>query len=81
MDREFERALWILSGTEIMPAEALRRLIPIAARTGIERPSYGAVRRIFLEQRELRRRRRERLEPILCDLLHGRIPNLYYHIK
>jgi hypothetical protein len=78
---EFEKALWILSGTEISAAEALRSLIPVATRIGVPRPSYSTVRRLLIEQRSRRKRRREVLEPILVDLLTGRIPNLYYHLK
>jgi hypothetical protein len=36
---------------------------------------------VLIEQRLERRRRREVLDPILTDLLVGRIPNLYYHLK
>lgn len=78
---EFRRALWVLSGTEISYAEALRRLVPVAARIGVPRPSYATVRRVLIEQRLERRRRREVLDPLLTDLLVGRIPNLYYHLK
>jgi hypothetical protein len=36
---------------------------------------------MLIEQRRRRRIRRERLDPILVDLLQGRIPNLYYHLR
>ena len=81
IDSEFRRALWVLSGTEISYAEAARRIAPVAARIGLPRPSYPTVRRVLIEQRLERRRRREVLDPILTDLLVGRTPNLYYHLK
>ncbi len=81
IEAEFRRALWILSGTNVSYAEALRRLRPVSARIGVPRPSYATVRRVLIEQRAERKRRREELEPILVDLLQGRIPNLYYHLK
>jgi hypothetical protein len=78
---EFERALWILSGTDVSAAEALRKLTPVANRIGMPRPSYSTVRRLLIAQRARRRRRREVLEPILVDLIVGRFPNPYYHFK
>jgi hypothetical protein len=77
---EFRAALWLLSGAELSYAEAWRRLVPVAARIQESRPSYPTVRRVLIEQRRERRRRKERLEPVLVDLLKGRIPNLYYHL-
>jgi hypothetical protein len=77
---DFRAALWLLSGLEIPYAEAWRRLVPVAVRLELPRPSYPTVRRVLIEQRRERRRRRERLEPVLIDLLKGRVPNLYYRL-
>ena len=78
--QEFRAALWLLSGLELPYAEAWRRLVPVAVRLGLPRPSYPTVRRVLIEQRRERRRRRELLEPVLIDLLKGRVPNLYHHL-
>lgn len=74
MHPEFRLALRILATTEVPPAEALRLLIPTAARLGVARPSYSSVRRILLSERALhegRRRRRARRDQIVADLLSG----------
>lgn len=75
VDPRLVRALASMTG--LPPAEAWRRLAPVAGRLGVRRPSYPTVRRILAVYRELalikqaRRRQRDRL---FADLLAGKVP-------
>jgi hypothetical protein len=83
---EFGRALEVLAAVKVSYADAWRMLIPTALRLGLPRPGYGAVRRILIEERALTAEseaagRPPQLEPILLDLLTGRIDLLVERLR
>jgi hypothetical protein len=74
VDPEFIRALRILDAFGMPYAEAWRLLRPVAARLGVPRPSYSAVRRILIAERARKRRNADDLDRLLADLFAGRFP-------
>ena len=76
----FAAELRRLAKTDVPYAEVSRRLIPVAVRLDLRRPSYWQVRRFLAEERrrlELARRQREELvEKVVAPLLTGRVPRL-----
>jgi len=70
----FRRELRRLAARGVPPAEALRRLIPVAARVDLPRPSYATVRRVLKEEAAAVARARERRERVLAQVLAGRVP-------
>jgi hypothetical protein len=73
---EFVRALRILDAFGMPYAEAWRLLAPVAARLGLPRPSYSAVRRILIAERARKRRNADDLDRLLTDLFAGRFPHV-----
>jgi hypothetical protein len=71
---DFVVALRLLARTNVPTADAWRLLEPTAARLGIPKPSYFTVRRVLRAERFRLRRRRERSDVILGELLAGRVP-------
>jgi hypothetical protein len=68
---EYVEALRLLARTELSYAEALRALIPVAARIDQPRPSYWRVRRFLIGERRRIAERREVLDQVVADLLAG----------
>ena len=74
LHRDFAVALRVLDAAGMPYAEALRLLIPVAARLGIPRPSYPTVRRFLIAERRRKARRMDVLDRVLADLLRGLPP-------
>ena len=72
--RGFVGALRVLDEFDLPYADAWRLLRPVAARLGIPRPSYAAVRRILIAERARKRRNADDLDQLLADLFAGRFP-------
>jgi hypothetical protein len=68
------RALRRLARRDIGVAEAHRRLIPVAAKLGIARPTYWRVRLYLEDARIAHRHRAEIRDAVLDQLALGRFP-------
>jgi hypothetical protein len=74
MHPAFERALRRLATADIGTAEVHRRLIPVAERIGVPRPSYWRVREWLFSERPVIEARARRREAVLTQLAAGRVP-------
>lgn len=72
----FRLALRRLAARGVPPAEALRRLIPLAARLDVSRPSYATVRRVLREEAVRAAQRAEYRQRLAAKVLAGRVPSL-----
>ena len=73
LDRRLRKAARALDNRKEPMAETWRRVGRKAACLGVPRPSYETIRLIVREHRRLQLEVRELLQPVLSDLLQGRV--------
>lgn len=64
-------AVWHLDAAEMPFAELWRQLRPIAGKTGKPRPSYARVRRLAIQVRAVKQRRKEAIDRQLSNAFRG----------
>jgi hypothetical protein len=73
LDRRLREAAVRLDNADRPIAETWRRVGRYAEELGLTRPSYDSIRVIVGERRRAQQEIREKLEPVLADLLQGRV--------
>jgi len=72
-DPRFDVAIRRLARRGTTPAEAVRRLRPLATRLDLPRPSYEHVRRVVKEERQAHAERVRIRDAKIAGLLAGRV--------
>jgi hypothetical protein len=73
LDRRLRRAAVRLDDAEQPIAETWRRIGALAEELGCPRPGYDTIRLIVREHRRRRAEVHELLQPVISDLLQGRV--------
>jgi hypothetical protein len=73
LDRRLKKAAMKLDRRQEPMAETWRQVGRVACKLGLPRPSYDTIRIIVKEHRRRRAEVHELLEPVLADLLQGRV--------
>jgi hypothetical protein len=73
LDRRLKKAAMKLDRRQEPMAETWRQVGRVACKLGLHRPSYETIRILVKEHRRRRAEVHELLEPVLADLLQGRV--------